>query len=263
MSSAAGIYDGTYRDVAGYADGTLLTYGVGTGYVHQIFISGKVSGASSGRKPPDNATLFYRTKYNDASPKWGTWHAVSDWRTPTATNIAIRRKFIGRWLDGTGKATNTKTATLNEQYMSDYLAPYLDGDGVPVPFDEGGYAANPNYVPSNKFFNDFNNAPFNSIYQIDLDCIAEIMANNPEPGRSSVLITTGFSWSGMQHGKIQLCVGVDSSSTFAYVRYGYIQSASQGIYIWTNWLHVADAHELATLKSRIETLERQVANLGG
>lgn len=272
MSSASGVYDGTYRDIAGWDDGTLITYGTEDIYKHQIFISGKVSGASTGMVPPSNATLFFRTYYNSASPGWGDWRCVSDLRSPTATNIAVRRKFIGRWLDkdpetataaNPAKAVNTKTQWLNPQYMSDYLAPYMDGNGVPVPIDEGGYEANPNYVASHKFFTDFNDAPFNSIYQIDLDCVAEIMAHNPKPGKSSVLVTTGFSWVGMQHGKIQFCVGADAGTTFAYIRYGYTHSASQGIYVWTDWLHVGDAGEVDALKDRVAALEAQVAALGG
>lgn len=235
MSSAAGVYDGTYRSVAGYADGTLLTYGVSDLYKHQIFVSGTVSGASTGRKPPDNATLFYRSYYSEASPKWGTWHAVSDWRSPTASNIAIRKKFIAPWLDDQGQPTATDTGVRNPQYIAD----------------------------DPRFFNDFDNAPFNSIYQIDLDNDESVMAHNPRPGKSSVLVTTGFSWVGMQHGKIQFCVGIDAGTTFAYIRYGYIQSASQGIYIWTNWLHVGDAGEVDALKARVAALEAQVAAFGG
>lgn len=235
MSSASGVYDGTYRDIAGWDDGTLITYGTEDIYKHQIFISGKVSGASTGRVPPSNATLFFRTYYNSASPGWGDWRCVSDLRSPTASNIAIRKKFIAPWLDDQGNPTATDTGVPNPQYIAD----------------------------DPRFFNDFDNAPFNSIYQIDLDNDESVMAHNPRPGKSSVLVTTGFSWVGMQHGKIQFCVGIDAGTTFAYIRYGYIQSASQGIYIWTNWLHVGDAGEVDALKARVAALEAQVAALGG
>lgn len=235
MSSASGVYDGTYRDIAGWDDGTLITYGTEDIYKHQIFISGKISGASTGMVPPSNATLFFRTYYNSASPGWGDWRCVSDLRSPTASNIAIRKKFIAPWLDDQGQPTATDTGVPNPQYIAD----------------------------DPRFFNDFDNAPFNSIYQIDLDNDDSVMAHNPRPGKSSVLVTTGFSWVGMQHGKIQLCVGADAGTTFAYIRYGYIKSASQGIYIWTDWLHVGDAGEIDALKDRVAALEAQVAALGG
>ena len=230
MSTASGVYDGTYRDIAGYADGTLMTYGQSNDYKHQLFISGTRASTA----PPDNAVIFFRTYYSGSSG-WGAWHCVSNYRSPTASNIAIRKKFIAPWLDDQGKPTATDTGVPNPQYIAD----------DPL------------------FFNDFDDAPFNSIYQIDLDNDATVMAHNPRPGKSSVLVTTGFSWVGMQHGKIQLCIGVDAGTTFFYVRYGYIQSASQGIYIWTDWLHVGDAGEVDALKARVAALETQVAALGG
>lgn len=227
MSTAAGVYDGTYRDIAGYPDGTLLTFGANNIYMAQIFVSGTISGTSSGNVPPNDSILFFRTYYSSAG--WGEWHMVSNRLSTTSSNIAIRKKFI---------------------------APYLDGNGQPTATDTG--VPNPQYISNDPlFFNNFNDAPNNSVYQIDLDCDETVMANNPKPRKSSVLTTTGFAYASA-HGKVQTCVGVESGSTFCFVRYGYIQSSSPYVYIWTPWKELADA---SALETRIAALEARIAAL--
>lgn len=93
---------------------------------------------------------------------------------------------------------------------------------------------------STRFFSDFNDAPINSIYQIDLDCDEGTLANHPNPGRSCVLVTLGFSPTS-RHGMVQLCFGMISSVDHAlWYRYGYKQSADE--YRWTKWNRVGDSN---------------------
>ena len=198
ISSASGVYT-DLRSITGYLDGSLYTYRTGAGsLINQIFIS---SGKHASAKTTPNV-MYMRTKYTGGL--WGDWSKFGGNSNLTASNIAIRKKMIAPYLDGEGNPTATNTGTANPQYMGD--DPLI--------------------------FSDFNNAPMMSIYQIDLDCDATVMANNPEPGYSSILITMGFSYV-IRHGQVQLCVGVKSSGTFAWIRYGYQQAAND--YRWSGW----------------------------
>lgn len=198
ISSASGTYT-DLRSITGYLDGSLYTYRTGAGtLINQIFISG---GKHANAKTTPNV-MYMRTKYTGGL--WGDWSKFGGNSTLTASNIAIRKKMIAQYLDGNGNPTATNTGTANPQYMGD--DPLI--------------------------FNDFDNAPMMSIYQIDLDCDATVMAHNPEPGYSSILITMGFSYI-VRHGQIQLCIGVKSSGTFAWIRYGYQQAAND--YRWSGW----------------------------
>lgn len=95
---------------------------------------------------------------------------------------------------------------------------------------------------STRFFSDFNDAPINSIYQIDLDCDEGTLANHPNPGRSCVLVTLGFSPTS-RHGMVQLCFGMTSTVDHAlWYRYGYKQSADD--YNWTKWNRVANSNDI-------------------
>jgi hypothetical protein len=78
-------------------------------------------------------------------------------------------------------------------------------------------------------FTDFNNAPINTIYQIDLDCVS--MLNDPLVGHSCILITVGFSFIS-RHGMMQLCCGIDNGAKL-FFRYGYKQDEND--YRWTDW----------------------------
>ena len=81
-------------------------------------------------------------------------------------------------------------------------------------------------------FDDMNNAPNNTIYQIDLDAIS--MAHNPMSGHSCVLVTFAPSFIS-DHGRFQVCCGTNLGAQM-YFRYGYQQSAEE--YRWTNWRHI-------------------------
>lgn len=78
---------------------------------------------------------------------------------------------------------------------------------------------------------DMDNAEINSIYQIDLDCDEGTILNNPNPGKSCVLITFGFSHTS-RHGMVQMCFGLGGATKMFY-RYGYKQSSTE--YRWTDW----------------------------
>lgn len=82
-------------------------------------------------------------------------------------------------------------------------------------------------------FSDMNDAPNNSIAQIDLDAVS--MAHNPLSGHSCVLVTMSSSYIS-RHGQIQLCVGIDAGVK-AYIRYGYQQAANDNR--WTNWHQIS------------------------
>ena len=82
-------------------------------------------------------------------------------------------------------------------------------------------------------FDDMNNAPCNTIYQIDLDAVS--MAHNPLSGHSCVLITFSPSYIS-QHGSLQLCAGVLSGRVELFYRYGY-QNAPDD-FRWTSWAQV-------------------------
>lgn len=81
---------------------------------------------------------------------------------------------------------------------------------------------------------DMNDAPINTIYQIDLDCDEGTILNHPAPGKSCILITTGFSHV-TRHALKQECFGIDGDP-FMYFRYGYRQNADT--YLWTPWKKV-------------------------
>ena len=78
-------------------------------------------------------------------------------------------------------------------------------------------------------FSDMNDAPNNTIVQIDLDAVS--MANNPLSGHSCVLITFSASYIS-RHGSFQLCMGLDNGAHL-FFRYGYQQSTTE--YRWTPW----------------------------
>lgn len=82
-------------------------------------------------------------------------------------------------------------------------------------------------------FSDTNDAPNNSIAQIDLDAVS--MAHNPLSGHSCVLVTMSSSYIS-RHGQIQFCVGIDAGVK-AYIRYGYQQAANDNR--WTNWHQIS------------------------
>ena len=204
-TSAAAVYDnGLVRDFAGYISGVLMTYGVSSGNNKiQLYVTGQIPG----NQP---TILHFRTFYNNY---WTDWRRVGDNIATSASNIAIRKKMIAPFLDSQGNFTTEDT-------------------GIPNPQCMVGVTAN-----SGLIFDDFDNAPLQSVYQIDLDCTAEFMAHNPAPGKSSILLTTGFSFFS-RHGLMQLCIGKadDNGGTFAYLRYGYQQSASE--YVFTDWVNL-------------------------
>ena len=200
LSSAAGVYSGTVRSVMGYPNGTLYTFKVGNA-TQQFFLTNN----SSSRQ-----ILWFRTKYGQ-NYAWSDWKLASNVATTSGANFMIRKKFIAPYLDGEGNPTATDTGTPNPQYIAD--DPFI--------------------------FDDFDNAPMNSIYQIDLDCDASVMANNPAPGKSSILITTNFAYD-YKHGEMQLCVGLDGSvgaNSFMFWRYGYYGAGQ--VYHFTPWSRVA------------------------
>ena len=197
ISSEAGVYTGTVRSVMGYVDGLLYTFVI-SGMKQQFFLTSRTASTQ---------ILWFRVKYSSGS-SWTDWRMASNTATTSGSNFAIRKKFIAPYLDANNEPTATDTGTPNPQYIND---PFV--------------------------FNDFDNAPRNSIYQIDLDCDATVMANNPAPGKSSVLITTNFAYNS-SHAEVQTCIGLTTAGgdAFMYWRYGYI--ASGNVYTFTPWQQV-------------------------
>ena len=200
-----------FRETTGYLSGTLVTYGASGDTKVQLFTS--VNDNSDTSAEP--SILYYRSS---RAGVWTKWHRLSDAASLSSSNIAIRKKM---------------------------LAPYLDAEGNPTV--EATDTPNPEYVGDNELiFSDFNDAPNNSIYQIDLDCDPSVMANNPIPGCSSVLITTAFSyWS--RHGIVQICIGLKSGTMPVYYRYCYAKTDE---YAWTRWERLLTESEPALTLGR-------------
>lgn len=100
-------------------------------------------------------------------------------------------------------------------------------------------------------FTDMDDAPNNTIYQIDLDAVS--MAHNPISGRSCVLITFSPSFIS-NHGSMQLCAGLETGDAYTpqmYYRYGYRQSSTE--FRWTTWIKIAGEtdQEFLEIKGRL------------
>ena len=80
-------------------------------------------------------------------------------------------------------------------------------------------------------FDDFNDAPLNTIYQVDLN-VADSVANNPSPGNSGSLMTYCFSNS-LRHAVCQEFIALEDVRPSMYFRYGYIND-EDGV-TWTDW----------------------------
>lgn len=237
FSTGAGNYDGTVRSVTGYISGTLLTYGSVDRYRNQIFISGNDISSN----PSKISVMCFRSRFGPTAG-WSDWHMLSDRAAITGSNVVIRKKLIAPYEDANGNPTATDTGIANHQRI------------VGDPF----------------YFDDFNNAPLNSIIQVDLDCDATVMLNNPLSGKSNILMTWCWSYT-RRHAVVQFCIGLSSgTSTEFYYRYGYANTATE--YIWTPWEsarattdatltkegRAADAKEVGT---RLAALEARIAAL--
>lgn len=82
-------------------------------------------------------------------------------------------------------------------------------------------------------FDDFDDAPLNTVYQVDYN-VGSTILHNPAPGKSGVLMTYAFSVS-TRHGLVQTHFAYDNTTQTAmmFFRYGFEQSADT--YIWTPW----------------------------
>ena len=80
-------------------------------------------------------------------------------------------------------------------------------------------------------FSDMNDAPNNTIVQIDLDAVS--MANNPFRGHSCVLITFSPSYIS-RHGMLQLCSGIEGGYAHLFFRYGW--QNNPGEIRWAPWM---------------------------
>lgn len=99
------------------------------------------------------------------------------------------------------------------------------------------------YTCSQFTFTDFNDAPVNTIYQVDKNVRAEDVAHNPVPGKSGVLMTFAFSAT-TRHAIVQMYFALSVESSVAddcvfemFFRYGFERSSTS--YIWTNWNKVS------------------------
>lgn len=108
---------------------------------------------------------------------------------------------------------------------------------------------------ADRFFTDLNDAPINSIYQIDLDCVEGVLKNHPNPGQSSVLITLGYSHVS-RHGMVQILVGIGGDTKLFY-RYGYINGYINDVadYKWTAWKRTATTTDIENLQTQINKIE--------
>ena len=86
-----------------------------------------------------------------------------------------------------------------------------------------------------KWFTDLDDAPINTIYQIDKDCVSGVLANHPAPGYSAVLMTYAFAVS-TRHGMVQTLYSLQSNVPIEYIRYGWLNNTDD--YRWTPWRKV-------------------------
>lgn len=98
------------------------------------------------------------------------------------------------------------------------------------------------YSYSTFTFDDFDDAPINTIYQVDKNVRAEDVAHNPAPGKSGVLFTYAFSATS-RHALVQIHYALTAESSTAencvfkmFFRYGFEQASDN--YIWTPWNEV-------------------------
>ena len=91
-------------------------------------------------------------------------------------------------------------------------------------------------------FDDFNDAPLNTIYQVDLN-VANSVANNPSPGHSGSLMTYCFSNS-VRHAVVQEFVTIEDKRVRKYIRYGYINSGN--VVSWTDWEKIVTERQTTT-----------------
>lgn len=83
-----------------------------------------------------------------------------------------------------------------------------------------------------QFFTNLNNAPINSIYQIDKDCVAGVLTNHPAPGYSAVLMTYAFAVS-TRHGIVQTLYSLQNGDVVEYIRYGWLNNVDD--YRFSPW----------------------------
>ena len=83
-------------------------------------------------------------------------------------------------------------------------------------------------------FSDFNDAPPNTMFQVDMNCGSTIL-NNPSPGHSGMLMTLAFSPI-QRHALVQHHYALEGDDIAMYIRYSYKQDADT--FIWTPWKKV-------------------------
>lgn len=80
-------------------------------------------------------------------------------------------------------------------------------------------------------FDDFNNAPANTMYQVDLNC-GSAVKHNPAPGRSGVVMT--FAWAvSSRHALVQVFYAISNAVIVMYFRYGFQNTSTE--FKWTPW----------------------------
>ena len=84
-------------------------------------------------------------------------------------------------------------------------------------------------------FGDFNDAPANAIYQVDLNTGTTVL-NNPSPGNSGLLMTFAFSPI-TRHALIQHHYALENGEITMYFRYSYKNAPND--FRWTGWRKVA------------------------
>lgn len=84
-------------------------------------------------------------------------------------------------------------------------------------------------------FGDFNDAPPNTMYQVDMNCVEGVIQNHPSPGSSGVLMTFSFS-PVTRHALVQKYYGKCPQGLEEYLRYGYKNTDTE--FLWTPWRKV-------------------------
>lgn len=85
-------------------------------------------------------------------------------------------------------------------------------------------------------FDDFDDAPINSIYQVDFNTGSSV-AHNPAPGRSGSLMTYGFSNSS-RHAQSQIYISRVSETQVPLMFFRYCVEVGTNTYQWSKWCQV-------------------------
>ena len=169
------------------------------------------------------------TSLDDAGDMSGALITLSAYRNKTGTNADKVQMFLSYRSASYSPVLAYRVATVSSgAYVWSNWAKF-EQNGYVHASNQVIYGGSLDVAP----FTDLNDAPMNSIYQLDLNLngsdAAHTLAHHPEPGVSSVVMTYAYSYTS-RHGMVQTLFNLRGRM---YWRYGYQQSEDE--YRWTDW----------------------------